>query len=67
MGQAWRFGLGAQYQLNDAVQLGLAGTLVWAGDMPVDQGTDGSLRGRVSGTYEDAWFTMVSLNLNWRF
>lgn len=40
---------------------------IWAGDMTVDQGTDLSLRGRVSGSYEDAWFTFANLNLTYQF
>lgn len=67
MGRAWRFGLGAQYQLSEALSLGAAGTFLWGGDMSVDQGTDVSLRGRVSGAYEDAWFTFVSLSLAYKF
>jgi long-chain fatty acid transport protein len=67
MGQAWRFGLGAQYQISRSLNVGAACTFIWAGDMPVDQGTDLSLRGRVSGSYQDAWFTFANLNLTYRF
>lgn len=67
MGEAWRFGLGAQYQVSRAINLGAAYTFIWAGDMSVDQGDDVSLRGRVSGSYDDAWFSVASLNLNWKF
>jgi long-chain fatty acid transport protein len=67
MGQAWRFGLGAQYQLSSSVNLGAAYEFVWGGNLPVDQGTDGSLRGRVAGTYEDTWQSFFSLNLTWKF
>jgi long-chain fatty acid transport protein len=67
MGAAWRFGLGAQYQLSSAVSIGAASTFMWLGDMSVDQGNDVSLRGRVSGSYDDAWFAITSLNLAWRF
>jgi len=67
MGQAWRFGLGAQYQISRAVNLGLAYTFMWAGDMSVDQGTDVSLRGRVSGSYDNAWFSFITVNLTWQF
>jgi long-chain fatty acid transport protein len=67
MGQAWRFGLGAQYQLSRSVNIGAACTLMWAGNMSVDQGTDSSLRGRVSGSYNDAWFTIANVNLTWKF
>jgi opacity protein-like surface antigen len=67
MGRAWRFGLGAQYQLSRAINVGAAYTFLWAGDMSVDQGTDLGLRGRVSGAYEDAWFSFATLNLTWVF
>ncbi len=67
MGQAWRFGLGAQYQLSESVNLGAAYEFVWGGNLPVDQGTDGSLRGRVAGTYEDTWQSFFNLNLTWKF
>ena len=68
MGQAYRFGLGAQYQLSQAVNIGLAETFMWAGDMPVvNQGDPNSVRGRVSGSYNDAWFSITSLSLIWKF
>ncbi len=67
MGQAWRFGLGAQYQLSQSVDVGAGCTFLWAGDMPVDQGSDSSLRGRVAGSFNNAWFTFASLNLTWKF
>lgn len=67
MGQAWRFGLGAQYQISKSLNLGLAHTFMWLGDMMVDQGSDLSLRGRVSGAYDDSWFSITSLNLTWKF
>ena len=66
MGEAWRFGLGAQYQLSPALSVGAACTFMWAGDMSVDQGSDLSLRGRVSGSYDDAWFAITSLSLAWK-
>jgi long-chain fatty acid transport protein len=67
MGEAWRFGLGAQYQVSQSVDLGMAYTFLWQGDMPVDQGTDAALRGRVSGAYEDAWISVMNVSLTWRF
>lgn len=67
MGKTWRFGLGAQYQASRAINVGAAYTFMWAGDMSVDQGTDLSLRGRVSGSYDSAWFSIASLSLTWRF
>jgi long-chain fatty acid transport protein len=67
MGQTWRFGFGAQYQLSQSLNVGAACTFMWAGDMSVDQGSDLSLRGRVAGAYENAWFSITSLNLTWKF
>lgn len=67
MGQAWRFGLGAQYQISESVNLGAACTFMWAGNMSVDQGDDLALRGRVSGSFDNAWFTFANANLTWKF
>jgi len=71
MGQTWRFGLGAQYQLSKSVNLGAACTFMWAGDMSVNQtsalpvGLGG--RGNVSGSFDNAWFTVANVNLTWKF
>jgi long-chain fatty acid transport protein len=67
IGQAWRFGLGASYQLSKAVNVNGAYEFLWAGDLPVTQGSDSSLRGQVSGSYNNAWFSFVTLNLTWKF
>lgn len=67
MGQLWRFGLGAQYQASETIRVGAAFNFQWAGDMAVDQGTHDSLRGRVSGSFDDTWFTFANVNLNWSF
>jgi long-chain fatty acid transport protein len=67
MGETWRFGLGAQYQFSETLSLGGACTFMWLGDMPVDQGDALSLRGRVAGAYEGAWFTITTLHLTWTF
>ncbi|HUL51287.1 MAG TPA: TonB-dependent receptor, partial [Candidatus Nitrosotalea sp.] len=67
MGQAWRFGVGARFQLNEAVNLGAAYEFMWSGDMPVDQGNDLGLRGRVSGAWENVSFSFFTLNLSWVF
>lgn len=65
MGEAYRFGLGAQWQVSQAVSLGAAGEFMWAGDMPVTQ--ESAYRGRVSGSFEESWFAFFNLNLTWRF
>jgi long-chain fatty acid transport protein len=65
MGEAYRFGLGAQWQVSQAISLGAAGEFMWAGDMPVTQ--ESAYRGRVSGSFEDSWFSFFNLNLTWKF
>ena len=67
MGQTWRFGLGASYQLSRAINVNAAYEFLWSGDMAVTQGSDSSSRGRVSGSYNNAWFCFATLNLTWKF
>lgn len=71
MGQAWRFGLGAQYQVSESVNIGAACTFMWSGNMSVNQQSALPValggRGNVSGSYEDAWFTIANINLTWKF
>ena len=67
MGQAWRFGLGASYQLSKAINVNAAYDFLWAGNMAVTQGSSTSSRGLVSGSYNDAWFCFATLNLTWKF
>jgi long-chain fatty acid transport protein len=65
MGQQWRFGLGAMWQVSRKVNVGAAWDLIWMGDMSVDQ-YRGALAGRVAGTYEGAYVNVFALNLNWK-
>lgn len=67
MGEAWRFGVGALWQVSENVYLNAAYEFMWCGDMSVDQAPDGSSRGRVSGSYDDAWFSIFTVNLTWKF
>jgi len=73
MGQAWRFGLGAEWQASKKLSLGAAYMFVWSGDMSVNQGTDldpggqPSARGRVAGSYDDVWLSFFTLNLVYKF
>ncbi len=65
MGETYRFGLGAQWRVSRAINLGVAYELAWNGDMPVSQ--ESIYRGRLSGTYEAARFSFFTANLTWRF
>ena len=67
IGQSWRFGLGAQYHIRANVNIGVAETFAWIGDMSINQGTEVSAQGRVSGIYNNAWVSFTSLTLNWAF
>lgn len=67
MGQTWRFGLGASYQLSQTININAAYAFLWAGNMALTQGSDTSSRGRVSGSYNDAWFGFATLNVTWKF
>jgi long-chain fatty acid transport protein len=67
MGAAYRMGVGAFWKVSQTVDLGAAYELAWSGNLPVTQGTSGSYRGEVSGSYNNACFNFFSVNLNWRF
>ena len=67
MGQNWRFGLGASYQVSAKVNVNAGYEFLWAGNMAVTQGSLDSMRGRVSGSYNDAWFSFFTINLTYRF
>jgi long-chain fatty acid transport protein len=67
MGQAWRFGVGAAYQLSRAININAAYEFLWTGDMAVTQGSYTSDRGLVSGSYNGGWFSFATINLTWTF
>ena len=67
MGRAFRFGLGATLQASERVSWNFAHTLLLSGDMPVDQGSDLSLRGRVAGSYDNVWVSITTINFTWNF
>jgi long-chain fatty acid transport protein len=65
MGQAYRFGVGAEWQVSQVVALDAAYEFMWAGDMPVTQ--DSAYRGNVSGSFNNAWFSFFTLGINCKF
>jgi long-chain fatty acid transport protein len=67
IGQAWRFGLGAQYQITKKIDLGFAETFIWGGDLSVNQGTPAALRGQVSGSFNDTFFSITTVNVSCKF
>jgi len=66
VGEAYRFGVGAQWQVSRAIHLGAACELLWAGDLPVTQDSS-AYQGLVSGGYNDTWFSFFTVNLTWQF
>ena len=65
MGQQWRFGLGAIWQVSPKVDLGFGWDLVWMGDMGIYQ-SRGPLAGTVSGSYDGSYINVWALNLKWK-
>jgi long-chain fatty acid transport protein len=66
VGAAWRFGLGGQYFMNENFNLGFGYTLLWGGDLSVDQ-SRGILTGRVAGDYNNSLANYFGINLDWKF
>jgi len=65
VGEAYRFGLGAQYRWSESLTLGLAYEFLWSGDLKVDQSRP--LAGRLSGEYENFNIHFFTVNLTWVF
>lgn len=65
MGQAYRFGLGADWQVRESLKVNLAYEFMWCGDMSVNQ--TGPVRGDVVGAFENVWFSFVTANVTWKF
>ena len=66
LGESYRFGAGALWQVSLPVQLGFGYELMWMGDLPVDQ-RRGPLAGRVSGAFESSAIHFIALNVEWKF
>jgi len=66
VGEAWRFGLGANYDWSKSMALGVGYTFLWNGDLDMDVNR-GPLAGRVSGTYENTSMNFFNFYLNWKF
>ena len=65
-GDAWRFAAGVNYQLEDGMDLHLAYSLIWLGDMD-DQQTKQRSGDTLSGTYENAAIHAIAGGATWRF
>lgn len=66
MGDAWRVATGINYQIDEGLDLHAAYTLVWLGDMDVDQ-TKSRSGTTLSGTYKNAALHIIGGGATWRF
>ncbi|MEN5036377.1 OmpP1/FadL family transporter [Pseudomonas sp. TWI929] len=66
MGETWRLATGVNYQIDDGLDVHLAYTLIWLGDMDVDQ-TKSRSGSTLSGTYKNSALHIVGGGATWRF
>ncbi|MEX3776879.1 OmpP1/FadL family transporter [Pseudomonas sp. MYb118] len=66
MGEAWRVATGVNYQVDEGLDVHAAYTLVWLGDMDVDQ-TKSRSGTTLSGTYKNAALHIIGGGATWRF
>lgn len=65
MGEAYRFGYGLEWQARESLNVNLGLEFMWLGDMPVNQSSP--VRGDLNGGFDDAWFTIATVNVTWKF
>ncbi|WIE53064.1 OmpP1/FadL family transporter [Pseudomonas sp. GM17] len=66
MGDTWRLATGVNYQVEEGLDLHLAYTLVWLGDMDVEQ-TKARSGTTLSGTYRNSALHIIGGGATWRF
>jgi long-chain fatty acid transport protein len=66
MGEAWRLATGVNYQLEEGLDLHMAYTLVWLGDMDVEQSKSRSGT-TLSGSYKETALHIIGGGATWRF
>ncbi|PJI50097.1 MAG: aromatic hydrocarbon degradation protein [Pseudomonas sp.] len=66
MAENWRLATGVNYQVEEGLDLHLAYTLVWLGDMDVEQSKSRSGE-TLSGTYRNAALHIIGGGATWRF
>ncbi|MNO51419.1 Outer membrane protein P1 precursor [compost metagenome] len=66
MGEAWRLATGINYQIDEGLDLHAAYTLVWLGDMDVEQ-TKSRSGDTLSGSYRNAALHIIGGGATWRF
>ncbi|CAI8859216.1 OmpP1/FadL family transporter [Pseudomonas sp. IT-P176] len=66
MGEAWRLATGVNYKVDEGLDLHAAYTLVWMGDMDVEQ-TKSRSGDTLSGTYRNSALHIIGGGATWRF
>lgn len=66
MAEDWRLATGVNYQVEEGLDLHLAYTLVWLGDMDIEQ-TKSRSGETLSGTYHNAALHIIGGGATWRF
>lgn len=66
MGDAWRLATGINYQIDEGLDVHAAYTLVWLGNMDVEQ-TKARSGNTLSGTYRNAALHIIGGGATWRF
>ncbi|WED75240.1 OmpP1/FadL family transporter [Aeromonas allosaccharophila] len=68
MGEGWRWGLGASYQLSPATKIEASYTLAWLGDMAVYQKDRTKLgRPELAGTYNNSYLNFFNIGVQHQF
>ncbi|WP_085640177.1 MULTISPECIES: OmpP1/FadL family transporter [unclassified Pseudomonas] len=66
MGDTWRLATGVNYQIDEGLDVHLAYTLVWLGDMD-DEQTKRRSGTTLSGTFKDSALHIIGGGATWRF
>ncbi len=62
---AWRLGFGVQYFMCKNFDMGFGYTLVWSGDLPIDQ-RGGVLLGHLEGSFDNTSIQYFGINFNFK-
>jgi long-chain fatty acid transport protein len=66
MDESWRIATGATYALDKDTDINVSWSLVWMGDMPIEQSKNLS-GNQISGEFDNAWIQTLNANMTWRF
>jgi long-chain fatty acid transport protein len=64
VGAMYKWGLGANWLMNEKVKLGFSYEISYSGDVSVSQNR-GPLAGQVTGSYKDVMIHFFAFTLNW--